>query len=244
MFCYLLEYNNNIIGIYDNYDLAIDFILSCFQNNFINNNIIIKKYKLNNCIFYENENEIIDNTILKKYNNLNNKKEIQNNLNNKQKEIQNNNEFDYDKIKEKYNNSNYEQKEIQNNNEFDYNKIKEKYNNPNYEKICNEKKEIQHNINILKNKTEKIKELKEVYDNDLKLFKLFNENINKDPNFIIPELFKEKNDIFKKLSDENKLSWENFIKLYGKNNYDYEKYFLKNNHEESYQNKILEEINI
>lgn len=46
---YLIQYNNKILGLYDNYDLALDFIAGCLYNNFINNDIIIKKYYVNSC---------------------------------------------------------------------------------------------------------------------------------------------------------------------------------------------------
>ena len=49
-YIYIIKYCNNIIGIYDSYDLAYNYIISLLQNNLINNisnNIIIYKYILN-----------------------------------------------------------------------------------------------------------------------------------------------------------------------------------------------------
>jgi hypothetical protein len=60
---YLIEYNNNIIGVYSNYNLAEIFILSCLQNNLILNDAKIITYKCNS-------GYIINNTVIK--NNLDN----------------------------------------------------------------------------------------------------------------------------------------------------------------------------
>ena len=47
---YIVENNNNIVGVWDTIESARSFILGCYQNNFINlNNIVIKTYELNNC---------------------------------------------------------------------------------------------------------------------------------------------------------------------------------------------------
>jgi hypothetical protein len=62
MYTYLIEYNNKIIGVYNNYDIAIINIKSFFYNNFINNNIIIKTYYTNSCLLYKEE--YINNDIL------------------------------------------------------------------------------------------------------------------------------------------------------------------------------------
>jgi len=49
---YLIEYKNNIIGTYNNYYLAELFILSCLQNNFIEDSALIHHYKKNSCFKY------------------------------------------------------------------------------------------------------------------------------------------------------------------------------------------------
>ena len=62
-----------------------------------------------------------------------------------------------------------------------------------------------------------MKELKNIYENDLKLFNLFNENKLKSDNFIIPYLFEKKYNLFNKLLNENNLSCDSFIKEYNYN---------------------------
>jgi hypothetical protein len=47
---YLLEYKNNIIGAYTNYNLAEIFINSCKQNNFFDSDINIISFKENTCL--------------------------------------------------------------------------------------------------------------------------------------------------------------------------------------------------
>ena len=47
---FIIEYNEKVIGAYNNYELLNDFILSCTTNNFINKDLIkILEYKSNTC---------------------------------------------------------------------------------------------------------------------------------------------------------------------------------------------------
>ena len=116
-------------------------------------------------------------------------------------------------------------------------------------KMAKQKMEIQHNINILKIQKEKIDESKRVFENDLKLFNLFNESKQKDSNFEIPELFKKKYDIMIKLNNDNKLTWNEFVKEYHTGENNYEDYFCLNNYESVFldsdeKNNFSEEIDI
>ena len=123
-------------------------------------------------------------------------------------------------------------------------------NDPKLLEIAKSKLELQHNINMLKVHKEQMEESKKVYDNDIKLFNIFSENIINDNCFVLPELFVEKYNIIKKLKEEDKLSWENFSHLYKKENYygdyfginDYEEYFYKS--KENDINNIEEELDI
>ena len=121
---------------------------------------------------------------------------------------------------------------------------------PKVKEIAKEKLDLQHKINLLKVHKQRIDESKKVYDNDLKLYDMFSENIKNDTKFVIPELFVVKFNIIKQLKDEDKLSWENFSKLNKKENY-YGDYFGTNDYEEYfYDNKsdskddIEEELDI
>jgi hypothetical protein len=110
------------------------------------------------------------------------------------------------------------------------------YEDPLFLKLADDKIILQHQINMLKVQKERIKESKEIYDNDIKLYSKFKELLNKDNTFIIPELFKEKFELFKKLDDENKLNWESFVKQYIHSNVytdfklnSYDESFIKSN---------------
>jgi hypothetical protein len=101
----------------------------------------------------------------------------------------------------------------------------------------------------LKQQKKKIEESKSTYTNDYKLFKLFTEAKQSDPDFIIPDIFNKKFYLMTNLKNENKLSWENFIKEYQHENV-YNEYFGLNNYEDLYlsnnddKSDISEELEI
>jgi len=122
-------------------------------------------------------------------------------------------------------------------------------NNEELLKMAKQKIEIQHKINILKVQKEKIEESKRVFENDLKLFTLFNESKQKDNGFVIPELFTKKYDIMVKLNNDNKLNWTDFMKEYHTSDNNYDDYFGLNNYESVFldqenHNNFNEEIDI
>ena len=55
---YLIKNNNNILGIYNNLDLSLDYIYSLINSNLIHksSNIIIYEYKPNSCIILHEYN--------------------------------------------------------------------------------------------------------------------------------------------------------------------------------------------
>jgi len=214
---YLIEYNNNIIGAYNNLNDAETYILGCFQNNFFTS-AKIKIFKINSCYLVETKIYFSDNIVLPINTSTSNN-------------IENENEKEKEKKKEK------EELHIKDNNEA-------------FLQMAKQKIDLQHKINILKNQKEKMEESKRIFENDLKLFDLFNESKQKDSFFVIPELFKKKYDIMTKLKINNNLSWNEFIKEYhiGENNY--EDYFGLNNYDsvflesESDNNNFSEEFDI
>ena len=219
-YIYTIKYCNNIIGIYDSYDLAYNYIISLLQNNLINNisnNIIIYKYILNAGHYIETikfKNNDISELLNKKKKYINNI--IKSKCDNKTIKIQNNNTIK----------SNYDEETIKIQNDNDLEKNIEIIDNINKNKI-----EIQHDINMLNQKKEKILESKQVYDNDIKLYNLFNTKIINEPNFIIPELFNDKYNIFKKLDLENRLSWDTYILESNNDINNYNNYFVENDYE-------------
>jgi dGTP triphosphohydrolase len=69
--------------------------------------------------------------------------------------------------------------------------------------------EIKHKMNILKLKKEKMKETENIYETDLKLY-----NTIKKDNINVPELFKNKYELFKKLEMKNILNFDSFMQYY------------------------------
>jgi hypothetical protein len=275
---YLVEYNNKIIGTYNNYYLAETIILSCLQNKFIQDSALIHHYRKNSCFIYKSYTITLNsnNTILKKEvinsqitplnKDVNNsqitplKKDVNNSqitpLNKEvinsqitplKKEVINSQITPLNKevinsqitpLKKDVNNS---QITPLNTNEENSNKLLI---------FTNQSAELQRSINMLKIKKEKIDESKQVYESDLKLFKIFKSSADTDNNFKIPELFAKKYEIMNNLFIEDKLSWDNFIKVYKIENY-YGDYFSPNGYEEKFINNsdnntcnIDEEINI
>ena len=215
---YLIKYNNTVIGAYTSYKLAEIFILSCFQNNLMKNSAIILIIKTNSCY-------CINTKIIYESNNnivLERKKpfiDIDKNYN----PVYENNEKDM-----KINNINLENAKIK------------------LETIGNKKNNLQHKINIIKYNNEKQLETKKIYEIDIELFKKFLDNQLNDPLFTIPDLFKEKFNVFKKLFDNNNLSYETFFKeYYNKYNYTYLKYNEDSSDEEKKNSlNIIEEFHI
>ena len=69
---YIIKSNNNIIGIYSDFNLCINYIFSCIQLKFIQNNVIIYVYKNNSSIIIKkiriNDDSITINKLLYNYN--------------------------------------------------------------------------------------------------------------------------------------------------------------------------------
>jgi len=118
-------------------------------------------------------------------------------------------------------------------------------NNEDYKKISKEKAELLKNLNELKLKKEKLEEFKRIFENDIKLYNMFNENRNKDPNFVIPELFLQKFYIIKELQTENNLNWESYNQQYNmiKNSNNYTDYFASNSYEDKFIKQNMANIN-
>jgi len=190
---YLIEYNNNIIGVYNDYNLAILFINSCMQNKFIVNNVNILTFNENSCYCINketitNKNQILENDNEKTIN-------IQNQI------LENDNEKTI----------NIQNQILENDNEKTINIDQlEKEKN----KINSELHDINHKLNLYKKYKEQIENEKNKFQVDIELYKKFNENLKNDSNFIIPELFINKYNIMYKLDILGELNYDNFIKNY------------------------------
>jgi hypothetical protein len=210
---YLIEWKNKIIGAFNNLNDAETYIYGCFQNNFMTS-AKIKIYKLNSC--YLIDTKIYSSDSIGTPSNSPKMEPIK---------------FNY----QDNNISNVENKKSIDNN--DENKKSIDDNDEAFIQMAEQKIVLQHKINMLKIQKDKMEESKRVFENDLKLFVLFNESKEKDHFFEIPELFKKKYDIMLRLKVNNNLTWEPFIKEYhvGENNYN--DYFGLNNYEKLFLNE-------
>jgi hypothetical protein len=216
MSLYTIEYNGKTLGAYIEYSEAELFIKSCLFNNLMTDCATICEYRANSCML-ENRHIIRINNMK-----VNEMKKVE------EKKVEDT------KIVE---NKVVENKVVEN-------KVVEEtkqsipsidYMDPKVIDIARKKLELHHRINILKVQKQKIEESKQVYENDIKLYKTFSENLLKDSNFIIPELFLEKYNLMKKLDNNNNLSWESFVKEYKTTNF-YGDYFGTNNYEDMFIN--------
>ena len=210
---YLIEYNNKIIGTYNNYNRAKTFILSCLQNNFIKDSVLIHSFINNSC--YKIKTTVIT---------------LDKNLSIKELDIPVDIPVEIVSITP----------EMKLENEKRINEIEK------------EKHDLIHNMNLLKVQQNKIIEIKQVFDVDLKLFNQFKLTKETDNDFVIPELFLNKYKIRNKLLLEDKLDWSNYYNKM-KNNKDndiYNEHFITNSYENSFinnkksdkTNKIEEEL--
>jgi len=194
-FNYLIEYNSKIIGVFNTFNDAELFSLSCIQNNFMKNEFVkILVFHSNSC--YCSEIKYITN--FKKFNFIN----INNNLSNSDNILNSdsNNIVNSDNILNSDFNNNDSDKNYPNNNN---NKEEE---NIELEEFRHKKIELQHEINLINCEKRKLEEKKNIYESDLKLFNIF---INKSSDEV-PELFISKFNIMKKLNNENKLNFDNY----------------------------------
>jgi hypothetical protein len=234
---YLIEYNGKIIGLYSDYNNAELFILSCYQNNLMTKDAYIHCYKMNSCYKVNTNIVTINNNsssdcdmslhVLTQHSipesptvSLNTKSDKINDLNPS---------ADKTLIESTIT------PEIKLENEKRINEIEK------------EKHDLIHNMNLLKMQQNKITEIKQVFDVDLKLFNQFKLAKETDNGFIIPELFVNKYKIMNNLFLKDKLDWSNYyneMKINNKDNNIYNKHFITNSYENSFiNNKKLDKTN-
>lgn len=226
---YLVKYNNNIIGAYDNEFDAEVFILSCLHNNFMINQASIITCLENSC-FFKNERVITLNS--------NTKIQFCQKLLKSTCGTQTNTENKTNENMKKIN-ENTEEKLSELGNVQD-NKRDDVFVSQEYIDKCNKRSKIQHELNLLKLQKDKIDQSKKVYESDLKIYNIFKQKYQEDNTTVIPEIFKKKYDLFKQLEDNNTLSWVNFFNNYKHENM-YNDHFNVTYHEEMYgSNQLFE----
>jgi len=218
---YLIEYNDTIIGAYDDFNMAELFINSCIQSKLMTHKCKIIKYKANSCFSTGFQIYIDTSCVLPSVQSNVISSAQPNVISSAQPNVISSAQPNVISSAQPNVISSAQPNVIS----IDLDK------NDAYLKIAKEKSDLLHNLNIIKGKKEKIVESKQIYNNDIKLFELFNINKKSDPNFVIPELFVDKFDIFTKLTKNGTLSWETFIKEWKTSSNNYDDYFLPNNYE-------------
>lgn len=221
---YLIEYNNKIIGTYNNYYTAKTFVLSCLQNNFMIDFALIHYFRNNSC--YKTKTTVITLDKNRSINELDIPVKIPVDI-----PVDIPVKIHVDIPVEIITIT----PEMKLENEKRINEIEK------------EKHDLIHNMNLLKVQQNKITEVKQVFEVDLKLFNQFKLTKETDSNFIIPELFVNKYKIMNKLFLEDKLDWSNYyneIELNNKGSNMYDEHFITNSYENSFiNNKKLDKTN-
>ena len=224
MVMYLIEYNNKIIGTYNNYYTAKTFVLSCLQNNFMIDFALIHYFRNNSC--YKTKTTVITLDKNRSINELDIPVKIPVDI-----PVDIPVKIHVDIPVEIITIT----PEMKLENEKRINEIEK------------EKHDLIHNMNLLKVQQNKITEVKQVFEVDLKLFNQFKLTKETDSNFIIPELFVNKYKIMNKLFLEDKLDWSNYyneIELNNKGSNMYDEHFITNSYENSFiNNKKLDKTN-
>jgi hypothetical protein len=215
---YLINYNNKILGIYNNLDLSLEYIYSLINSGLIDKklNVTILEYKINSCILL---NEF---TVDLNYNIIN--KSFINYTKNNSVFIKNKVQYESDSsittsCKSSESNESSLTNSIKsssstNTSEEERRKKAEREFIEKQNKLAQDKIDINHQINILKEEQKKNDEKLEQFNYDLELYNKFKNIKNKDNSFNIPFMFENKYDCFQKLDKLNKISLENFTKLY------------------------------
>ena len=255
MHSYLVDYEGKIIGCYSSFTSAESFILSCLQNKFMKDFALIHTIRENSCFRIKTKKVTLDKSCKKemlnktcKLNGFN----CKNTFSNSESDIMSSS-ASYESSTEimtstcmssesnkKPNTSIDSTSDTISNKPVPFvatntKTINVDYSNPVVLEMAKQKIDLQHKINILKKQKEKIEESKNVYENDLKLYKIFNQSKESDVNFKVPELFLKKYEIMERLNCDNMLTWENFIKNYQHDNY-YGDYFSSNSYEDMFVN--------
>ncbi len=245
MYFFLVEYEGKIIGSYKKMYDAESFILSCLQNNFMKGSALVHTYRANSCFRLKTKKVSLESYTTKLFDNGFNEETTYSNSSSST------NSLSYESSSNLESSINTIVTTTDTNADADtktstpikviYEPVKKPvnidYSNPAVIEMAKQKIDLQHKINLLKKQKEKIEESKNVYENDLKLYKMFKQSKETNNDFVVPELFSKKYIVMQMLELENKLSWENFSKNYQQENY-YGDYFSSNSYEDMFVNKL------
>jgi hypothetical protein len=222
MSIYIIKHKNDFLGVYNKLDSALEFIYSLLNCKLIGqyDKILINNYKLNSNILL-NEFDVDLKYIITKKNKINYDKW-------KIEEI-----TDKSKIDEKYEDDSLNSTTLSEENliseesiisngchelrtsEEDRLRIKNRENIIKQTELGQEKINIVHQINLLKEKKKKIEEDDALFDADLKLYIKFKSLKETNPLFFtLPFMFEEKYKVFELIEEKNLLSLDGFNKYY------------------------------
>ena len=225
---YLLYHSNNVLGVFDSLRCVESTISSLVHN---------KLTKVNNFNVIEYRNNVTSvgtnvNNILKLPFNLNSDSSTSNivDTNNKSTLInrdifeqfsdnETTEEYNYDSTEMNISDDNLDndnQSDNQSNNED--NSVVEETEEQKERRIRREKRKnkIDYNIQILKNRKEKLEEGRRVFEIDKDLYLKFKKIKDENESFEIPPMFTKKYDVLKILEEENSLNFESFDQVYEK----------------------------
>jgi hypothetical protein len=204
MSVFIIKFKTNIIGIYYTLKNATDYVYSLYNSKFINSNdkVYIQEFKINT------------NIILNEYN-LNLKYEITKKINiNYDGSINEHSEF-YEDDSSTISSSKSDDEKIS---LGSTEKERIKQNNKDYIKkqniIGQQKIDVVHELNLLKEQQKILEENEKKYNADLELYYKFKNIKSTSTNFDIPFMFEEKYKTFEYLEVENILDYKNFTKKY------------------------------
>ena len=208
MSVFIIKFKTNIIGIYDTLKNATDYVYSLYNSRFINSNdkVYIQEFKINT------------NIILNEYN-LNLKYEITKKINTNYNGLINEsalpNEQEYENDSSSISSLESDDEKISIGSTV---KERIKQNNKDYIKkqniIGQQKIDVVHELNLLKEQQKILEENEKKYDADLELYYKFKNIKSTSTNFDIPFMFEEKYKTFEYLEVENILDYKNFTKKY------------------------------
>lgn len=235
MSIFIVKIKNNIVGVFDNMDIALNYVYGLLNSNLISNRekVIIYNYKINTSIILFEYIVDLKYNITKKatinYSNL-----VDDNLYEDESSISSS--F-VETIKYNVREESSETLSLSSSSSSEDTEVVEERKKmlktimENHNKLGQEKINIIHDINMLKKESELQKEKINIYENDLALYYKFKNTRMTNPNFVIPMLFIEKYEIFVKMDNDNDISFDRFIEIYSPTTIktSYDDLFIDNN---------------
>jgi len=225
---YLLYHSNNVLGVFDSLRCVESTISSLVHNKLTKvNNFNVIEYRNNVTSVGTNVNNILKlpfnlNSDLSNSNivDTNNKSTLINrDIFEQFSDNETTEEYNYDSTEMNNSDENDNQdNDNQDNDNQDNNVVVEETEEQKERRIRREKRKnkIDYNLQILKNRKEKLEEGNRVFEIDKDLYLKFKKIKDENESFEIPPMFTKKYDVLKILEEENSLNFESFNQVYEK----------------------------